>query len=567
MTRLIVIASLLLLAAHVSRAQIGDAFAYQGSLNDGGAPASGNYDFEFSLWDDPSAGTQQGATISYDVNGADTVAVAGGVFNVPLDFGPGIFTGDARWLEIAVRAEDPTDTAPFATLAPRVELRPVPYALYAPEASHAATADSATIADTATNVINDAVDDADADPANELQDLAAVLGQGNDAGGMDATGFGSISVGGAGATYPLDITGTDTLIRFNTERPWILRQTDTGSSTDLTLQATSESKNFQILGSDGGNVATFRAFGSPTEPLVGIGTDNPETQLHVVGPTGAYLTLQSLTSGSNAQAGVSYENAQDTWYVGLRSSNNDFIFYEASNNSVHLTIEDDGDVGIGTSNPSDTLELAEGGIVLNGETTVNQSQETASNSGVFLAAYQTFTPSVSGGFARLDVYLNESSTSSAQLQIHEGDGIGGTLLHEQAVTLPTQFEGWHTIDLTTFASLQAGVLYTFYLNAGAQSIRYRWSGGNPYPGGSLSGFPGGDLAFRIHMNDGGIRFPDGSVQSTAYTAGGSISAAKHAMEGTPTSFDSELERLRAENGELAARIERIESALGDVEKL
>lgn len=95
MKRIIVGAVTLLLCAATARAQIGTAFTYQGTLNDGGAPATGPYDIEFSLWDDPSAGAQQGATIPYELNGSDTVTVAGVVFNASPDFGPGIFTGSA----------------------------------------------------------------------------------------------------------------------------------------------------------------------------------------------------------------------------------------------------------------------------------------------------------------------------------------------------------------------------------------------------------------------------------------------------------------------------------------
>jgi N-acetylneuraminic acid mutarotase len=54
--------------------------------------------------------------------------VANGLFTVDLDFGPGAFDGNARWLEIRVQgAADPS----FTTLAPRTPVRPSPYALLA----------------------------------------------------------------------------------------------------------------------------------------------------------------------------------------------------------------------------------------------------------------------------------------------------------------------------------------------------------------------------------------------------------------------------------------------------
>lgn len=74
-------------------------FSYQGSLKDGANPATGNYDFEFALFDSVAAGGQIGSTLT-----RSTVAVAGGVFTVSLDFGAAQFPGANRFLEI--RGED-----------------------------------------------------------------------------------------------------------------------------------------------------------------------------------------------------------------------------------------------------------------------------------------------------------------------------------------------------------------------------------------------------------------------------------------------------------------------------
>ncbi len=39
-------------------------FTYQGNLNNGAAPATGNYDFEFALFSAVTAGSQLGATVT-----------------------------------------------------------------------------------------------------------------------------------------------------------------------------------------------------------------------------------------------------------------------------------------------------------------------------------------------------------------------------------------------------------------------------------------------------------------------------------------------------------------------
>lgn len=106
-------------------APMGTAFTYQGRLSDGGTPANGAYDFTFTLYDSLSAITGQiGPPITqYDI------PVSQGQFTVALDFGPGIFTGNARWLQIAVRPGG--SSGAYTILTPRQPLTPAPYALYA----------------------------------------------------------------------------------------------------------------------------------------------------------------------------------------------------------------------------------------------------------------------------------------------------------------------------------------------------------------------------------------------------------------------------------------------------
>src|SRR5437773_9798769 len=75
-------------------------FTYQGKLADTGSPASGQYDFQFKLFDTATVGTgtQQGSTVT-----VSNVTVTAGIFTVQIDFGAGSFPGAARFLEIAVK--------------------------------------------------------------------------------------------------------------------------------------------------------------------------------------------------------------------------------------------------------------------------------------------------------------------------------------------------------------------------------------------------------------------------------------------------------------------------------
>jgi len=107
---------------------MGSAFAYQGRLIDGNEPADGLYDLQFKLFDDPNVilGMQLGSAI--DMNELETID---GYFTVALDFGTGIFDGNAVWLQVAIRAGELADPNEFTILWPRQPLNPTAYALYA----------------------------------------------------------------------------------------------------------------------------------------------------------------------------------------------------------------------------------------------------------------------------------------------------------------------------------------------------------------------------------------------------------------------------------------------------
>jgi hypothetical protein len=111
---------------------LGTGFTYQGQLESGGDPVTGDCEMAFRLYDEESGGNQVSSAIT------TTVPISDGLFTVSLDFGGSAFDGDARWLELAVRC--PAGSGPYTTLTPRQPLSPTPYALYATRAMTAAIA-------------------------------------------------------------------------------------------------------------------------------------------------------------------------------------------------------------------------------------------------------------------------------------------------------------------------------------------------------------------------------------------------------------------------------------------
>ncbi|MDM7921269.1 MAG: hypothetical protein QUS14_03130, partial [Pyrinomonadaceae bacterium] len=106
-------------------------FTYQGNLVFNGQPATGNYDFEFSLFSAFSGGTQIGQTLA-----VTNVAVNDGVFMVPLNFGSS-FPGASRFLQISVR---PAGSGTFTPLAPRQTISRAPYAIKSQSSENALNA-------------------------------------------------------------------------------------------------------------------------------------------------------------------------------------------------------------------------------------------------------------------------------------------------------------------------------------------------------------------------------------------------------------------------------------------
>lgn len=104
-------------------ASLGTAFTYQGHLYDANNVANDLYDFQFRLYDSASDGNQIGG----DVNVPD-VDVIDAYFAVEMDFGLGVFDGNARWLEIGVRQGGLEDPNQYTALVPRQEIKPTPYA-------------------------------------------------------------------------------------------------------------------------------------------------------------------------------------------------------------------------------------------------------------------------------------------------------------------------------------------------------------------------------------------------------------------------------------------------------
>ncbi|GAA5528946.1 tail fiber domain-containing protein [Herpetosiphon gulosus] len=101
----------------------GEIITYQGMLRESGSLANGVFDFQFGLYAESTGGTALGLVTRNDVS------VSNGLFTSELTFSEGLFNGESRWIELAVKADA---SSTYTTLTPRQQVTAAPLALALP---------------------------------------------------------------------------------------------------------------------------------------------------------------------------------------------------------------------------------------------------------------------------------------------------------------------------------------------------------------------------------------------------------------------------------------------------
>lgn len=249
----------------------GTAFTYQGVLADTGAPANGLYDLEFRVFDDPSAGSQLGKTIV-----GDNLAVTNGLFTATLDFGPDVFTGPDRWLNIAVRPG--ASEGAFIDVLPRQPVLAAPYASFAGGVNASGVTGTLPDAKLSINV-------ALRDGGNRFNGDQAFNG------GKVGIGIGSGTPGAALHINPQSDPNSAFIIGVN---PYDGGYTALGIGLSSLSGGYSWIQGVKHSGTTWGDVIL-----NPNSGNVGIGKNNPTTKLDIAGE--ATMTACNITSDRNAK--------------------------------------------------------------------------------------------------------------------------------------------------------------------------------------------------------------------------------------------------------------------------
>ena len=349
---------------------LGTVFTYQGQLRDGGAPADGDYDFIFRLFDAAAGGSQIGADVL-----VDDQAVVGGLFTVELDFGASAFAGDARWLEILIQPGDSIDS--YTTLSPRQPLTASPYALFALNGPGSGLweANGADIYSTNTGDVG----------VGTSTPFAKLQVSGNGSGGLSLDVTENLYVNpdedfvGVNRSFP--ITGAEF---FGIQAPvdsgygGMYIRTDGTDALPFYGYSTGADSAWTYL--DGatddwhlyndGNKLTVKDSGE-----VGIGTSDPLSLLHLASAGGIELTIEADTNNSgedqNARVVLMQDGGQVVGRMGYRSGQNRLEIMQefgdslilGTSNADRLTIDSAGNVGIGDTTPDAQLDVNQTGGV------------------------------------------------------------------------------------------------------------------------------------------------------------------------------------------------------------
>lgn len=336
---------LLASVATIAAANVGPEVTYQGRLlfNDG--PADGFYDMEFTLYGAAAGGAAVAPPVQFA--GANTLLVKNGLFTATLDFGAGVFNGQARWLEISVR---PSGAGTYQTLSPRQPITAAPYALYALDAAGGSTSpwqvDGADIYYAAGNV---GIGIADSQSKLHLRTKALAL----DPAALEND---EIIVEAQDA-----VIGLYSEPQGNWASALALKEVTNGQIVDTWGIARRTSTVGSDLRFTYGNSNNYASNASllvlRTDGAVGIGTESPDATLSINGTSGNTLELLRSSGGfaqTRARFGISSNGAGQGLRVQMSADG-------GATGSDALFIGADTRTGIGTTTPAERLHVAGAG--------------------------------------------------------------------------------------------------------------------------------------------------------------------------------------------------------------
>ena len=169
-----------------------------------------------------------------------------------------------------------------------------------------------------------------------------------------------------------------------------------------------------------------------TSGYVGIGTTNPHSKFEITGNSDAELILNRNGGWASGPAGIKFATnagVTDFWTFGMKANSTNNI-YLSKNTSDYLTVtEASGNVGIGTTNPSQKLDI-NGSINIGGSMSIGSSQLVTNLNSDLIDGLHSSSFLQVGGTGFFNTALN-----GLQAIGNTGVGLGGTLTQNTQIGL------------------------------------------------------------------------------------------------------------------------------------
>ncbi|MHC4085024.1 MAG: DUF5050 domain-containing protein [Planctomycetota bacterium] len=315
---------------------------YQGRLLDDSSVADGLYDLRFAAYN------EEGDANALTVAGAQDVDIIDGYFTVQLGLDGVEFNGDGvHWLEIAVRDANSTDPGDYVTLSPRQQLTPTPYAVYAENAG--VDSDWMVSGDNMYSIPSGRVGIGTMSPSSKLHveddstlEVKVTINNQDDTGAEKiyfGTDAGMIAWGAANSSNPSKWRFFNNRTSGNYD--WV-----TSGSIKMTLDNSGD---------------------------LGIGTTSPSSKLHVEDDTTSdvQITIHNQNNAGSerlffgtsttSDAGILVYGSTNATYPGKwRFLNNKTSghFDWLAGASIRMTLANNGNLGIGTTIPTQKLDVS-----------------------------------------------------------------------------------------------------------------------------------------------------------------------------------------------------------------
>ncbi len=228
-------------------------------------------------------------------------------------------------------------------------------------------------------------------------------------------------------------------------------------------------------GDDDVNLDSNTLFVDADVNRVGIGTTSPDHELHVAGDikaAGDDVRIK-IDGDTDSHPGLEiYENGTRKWIVYNNYTNDNLTF--KTNSDIRMSIEQDGNVGIGVANPDTQLEVFNAGTQLK----LSYNGSDAATFAVDDNGYLTITPSgglMATGMLGHKQYVGSALSNGATLTTSQS----GILIPQTGNATPSS----HVINLP---ATSPGITYTFwYAGTPGQGFHINPASGEKFMGNLL----------------------------------------------------------------------------------